>query len=216
MSSEPATASAESAVRPTTLDDGAAPNQLRIFVAEDEAIIRLDIVETLTSMGFDVVGQAARGDEAEAQIRSLVPDVAILDIKMPGRTGIEVARSLTDDLVCAVVILSAFSQRSLVEEAIEAGVLAYLIKPFQRNEVAVQIEVARARYHQMRELAAEVKSLNQRLSDRVLLDRAKGVLIDQHGLGEAEAMRFIQKGAMDRRRAVRDVAAEVLDGSLTP
>ena len=189
---------------------------IRVFVAEDEAIIRLDIVETLSSMGFEVVGQSARGDDAETQIRELVPDVAILDIKMPGRTGIEVARSLTDDLVCAVVILSAFSQRGLVEEAIDAGVLAYLIKPFQRNEISVQIEVARARHQHMKELADEVDSLHQRLSDRVLLDRAKGVLIDNHGLGEAEAMRFVQKRAMDQRRAVRDVASDILDGSLEP
>lgn len=189
---------------------------IRVYVAEDEAIIRLDIVETLGSMGFDVVGQAARGDVAEREIRDLRPDVAILDIKMPGRTGIEVARALTDELVCAVVILSAFSQRGLVDEAIEAGVLAYLIKPFQRNEIAVQIEVARARYKQMKELAGEVEQLERRLSDRVLLDRAKGVLIDQHGMGEAEAMRFVQKRAMDERRAVRDIAAEILDGSLTP
>ena len=189
---------------------------IRVFVAEDEAIIRLDIVETLLSMGFDVVGQAARGDEAEEQIRELAPDVAILDIKMPGKTGIEVAKELTDDLVCAVVVLSAFSQRGLVDEAISAGVLAYLIKPFQRNEIAVQIEVARARHAQMKELSREVDTLSNRLSDRVLLDRAKGVLIDQHGMGEAEAMRFVQKNAMDQRRAVREVAAEVLDGSLTP
>jgi len=189
---------------------------LRVVVAEDEAIIRLDIVETLTAMGFEIVGQAARGDDAEDLIRELKPDVAILDIKMPGRTGIEVARSLTEDLVCAVVILSAFSQRGLVEEAIEAGVLAYLIKPFQRNEMAVQIEVARARHQQMKDLATEVDTLNKRLSDRVLLDRAKGVLIDQHGMGEAEAMRFVQKMAMDQRRSVRDVASEVLDGSLVP
>lgn len=189
---------------------------IRVFVAEDEAIIRLDIVETLSSMGFEVVGQSARGDDAETQIRELVPDVAILDIKMPGRTGIEVARSLTNDLVCAVVILSAFSQRGLVEEAIDAGVLAYLIKPFQRNEISVQIEVARARHQQMKHLADEVNSLHQRLSDRVLLDRAKGVLIDNHGLGEAEAMRFVQKRAMDQRRAVRDVASDILDGSLEP
>lgn len=189
---------------------------VRVFVAEDEAIIRLDIVETLASMGFDVVGQCGRGDEAEALIRELEPDVAILDIKMPGRTGIDVAKALTEDLVCAVVILSAFSQRGLVDEAIEAGVLSYLIKPFQRSELAVQIEVARARHAQMKALAVEVDQLNQRLADRVMLDRAKGILIDQHGLGEADAMRFIQKRAMDQRRAVRDVASEVLDGTLAP
>lgn len=203
----------------STLDTEAeqrASQGIRVFVAEDEAIIRLDIVETLTSMGFDVVGDAARGDEAETAIRELLPDVAILDIQMPGKTGIEVAKGLTEDLVCAVVILSAFSQRGLVDEAIEAGVLAYLIKPFQRNEIAVQIEVARARHAQMLALASEVDSLTRRLSDRVLVDRAKGVLIDEHGLGEAEAMRFLQKRAMDERRAVRDVATEVFEGSLTP
>ena len=189
---------------------------IRVFVAEDEAIIRLDIVETLTVMGFDVVGQAARGDAAEIEIRELVPDVAILDIQMPGRTGIDVAKALTDDLVCAVVILSAFSQSGLVSEAIEAGVQAYLVKPFQRNEIAVQIEVAQARYEQMKDLSAEVTALNRRLADRVLLDRAKGVLIDEHGLGEAEAMRFVQKRAMDERRPVRDVAAEILNGSVAP
>jgi len=202
----------------TTADpaDESTDTPLRVFVAEDEAIIRLDIVETLTSMGLDVVGQAARGDDAEQQIRELVPDVAILDIKMPGKTGIEVARALTDELVCAVVILSAFSQRELVDEAIGAGVLAYLIKPFQRNEITVQIEVARARHQQLKDLAGEVETLNQRLSDRVLLDRAKGVLIDRHGQGEAEAMRFVQKMAMDQRRSVREVASDVLDGSLVP
>jgi len=201
------------------LDDEAqhrAGQGITIYVAEDEAIIRLDIVETLTSMGFEVVGQSARGDEAEGQIRELEPDVAILDIQMPGKTGIEVARGLTEDLVCAVVILSAFSQRGLVDEAIDAGVLSYLIKPFQRTELAVQIEVARARHHQMKSLSGEVAQLNLKLEDRVKLDRAKGVLIDQHGLGEAEAMRFVQKLAMDQRRAVRDVAAEILDGTITP
>lgn len=192
------------------------PAGVRVFVAEDEAIIRLDVIETLTALGFDVVGEAARGDEAEARIRELVPDVALLDIKMPGKTGIEVARSLTEDLVCAVVILSAFSQRELVDEAIDAGVFSYLIKPFQRTEISVQIEVARARHTQMKQLAGEVSTLNQRLSDRVLLDRAKGVLIDAHGMGEAEAMRFVQKRAMDDRRAVRDVANDVLAGALVP
>ena len=189
---------------------------IRVFVAEDEAIIRLDIVETLVAMGFDVVGQASRGDEADTLIRELEPEVALLDIKMPGKTGIEVARGLTEDQVCGVVILSAFSQSGLVTEAVDAGVLAYLIKPFQRNEVAVQIEVARARHRELKGLNDEVGTLTQKLSDRVLLDRAKGVLIDQHGLGEAEAMRFVQKHAMDNRRSVRDVATEVLEGALTP
>lgn len=188
----------------------------RVFVAEDEAIIRLDLVETLEALDFEVVGQCGRGDEAEALIRDLAPDVAILDIKMPGRTGIEVAQALTDDAVCAVVILSAFSQRSLVEDAVGAGVYAYLLKPFQRSELAVQIEVALARFRQLAELSEQLGDLEQRLADRVLLDRAKGVLIDTHGLSEAAAMRFVQKAAMDQRRPVRDVAEEVLEGRLVP
>lgn len=187
-----------------------------VFVAEDEAIIRLDIVETLEALGFQVVGQCGRGDEAEALIRELQPDVAILDIKMPGRTGIEVAQALTDELVCAVVILSAFSQRSLVEDAVAAGVFAYLLKPFQRSELAVQIEVALARYRQLRDKAGEVEELEQRLADRVILDRAKGVLIDKHRLSEADAMRFVQQEAMNQRRPVRDVAAEILNGQIVP
>lgn len=188
----------------------------RVFVAEDEAIIRLDIAETLETLGFDVVGQCGRGDEAEALIRELVPDVAILDIKMPGRTGIEVAESLTKDHVCAVVILSAYSQPSLVEDAVAAGVYAYLVKPFQRSELTAQIEVALARYRQMASLFGDVEDLNQRLADRVILDRAKGVLIDTHGLSEADAMRFVQRAAMNQRRPVRDVANDVLDGTFTP
>ena len=187
-----------------------------VFVAEDEAIIRLDIVETLEALDFTVVGQSGRGDEAESMIRELRPDVAILDVKMPGRTGIEVAETLTKDMVCAVVVLSAFSQKPLVDAAVQAGVFAYLIKPFQRSELAVQIDVALARYRQMSELAGEVSDLEVRLADRVLLDRAKGVLIDQHGMSEADAMRFVQKAAMDERRPQREVAADVIDGSLTP
>lgn len=196
---------------PTNTDD-----PIRVFVAEDEAIIRLDIVETLQALGFEVVGECGRGDEAESLIRELQPDVAILDIKMPGRTGIEVAKAVTEDLVCAVVILSAFSQKSLVGDAVAAGVFAYLLKPFQRSELAVQIEVALARYRELRSKAAEVGDLEQRLADRVIMDRAKGVLIDTHGMSEADAMRFVQKAAMDDRRPVRDVAADVLDGTLLP
>ena len=197
-------------------DGGDATERTTVFVAEDEAIIRLDIVETLEALDFEVVGQCGRGDEAEALIRELAPDVAILDIKMPGRTGIEAAEALTADHVCAVVILSAFSQRSLVEDAVAAGVYAYLLKPFQRSELAVQIEVALARYRQMAELSGQVDDLEQRLADRVVLDRAKGVLIDTHGMSEADAMRFVQKAAMNQRRPVRDVASDVLNGALLP
>lgn len=198
------------------MSDTTAKAPTRVFVAEDEAIIRLDIVETLQALGFEVVGECGRGDEAEALIREIAPDVAILDIKMPGRTGIEVAAALTADLTCAVVILSAFSQQPLVEDAVAAGVYSYLLKPFQRSELAVQIQVAQARYEQMKSLANEVDDLSQRLADRVVLDRAKGVLIDTHGMSEADAMRFLQKAAMDHRQPVREVASGVLAGEITP
>ena len=187
-----------------------------MFIAEDEAIIRLDLRETLETLGFDIVGESGRGDEAEIKIRELVPDVAILDIKMPGLSGLEVARSLSSDLVCAVVVLSAFSLSSLVEEAAEAGVMAYLLKPFQGSELAASIAVARARHRQMAELVAEKELLGQRLADRVVVGRAKGVLVDQQGMSEVDAMRFLQKVAMDGRRPVRDVAADVLSGALAP
>jgi len=195
---------------------GVSSTKIRVVVAEDEAIIRLDLIETLRSLDFDVVGECARGDIAESVIRELQPDIAILDVKMPGRSGIEVANALTADQVCAVVMLSAFSQRSLVEAAVEAGVYAYLIKPFQQSELAVQIEVALARYRETRDLNSEIEDLNRRLEDRVALDRAKGRLIDQHGLSEHDAMRFVQKAAMDQRRSVREVAEEVLAGRLLP
>lgn len=188
---------------------------IEVFVAEDEAIIRLDIVETLKSLGFIVTGEASHGDEVEAQVRDLRPDVALLDVQMPGKSGIEIARTLTEDRVCAVVILSAFSQDSLVQEAIDAGVGAYLLKPFQKTEVAVQIKVALARFADSQTLAGEVTNLQQRLSDRVILDRAKGILIDKHAMGEAQAMKYLQRRAMDERRAVRLVAKDLLDGTIT-
>lgn len=187
---------------------------ISVFVAEDEAIIRLDIVETLKSLGFSVIGEASHGDEVEDQVRELLPDVALLDVQMPGKSGIEIAQTLTRERVCAVVILSAFSQDGLVQEAIDAGVGAYLLKPFQKTEVAVQIRVALARFADSQFLAGEVTTLQQRLSDRVILDRAKGVLIDQYAMGEAEAMKYLQRRAMNERRTVRLVAKDLLDGTI--
>lgn len=186
---------------------------ITVFLAEDEAVIRLDLHETLSDMGYLVVGETGRGDEAEDLIRALKPDLAILDIKMPGRTGVEVAESLSADRVCALVVLSAFSQLSLVEQAAEAGVLAYLLKPFQRSELAVSIGVALARHNEMVAMAGEVDQLERRLADRVLYDRAKGILIDQQGFSEADAMRALQKMAMDQRRPAREVAAEIIESA---
>ncbi len=187
---------------------------VQVVVAEDESIIRLDLCETLTGLGYDVVGEASRGDEAEALIRALEPDLAILDIKMPGRSGIDVARSLASELVCGVLILSAFSQQALVEEAAGAGVLAYLVKPFQHAELSTAIDVAVARHRQMVELSGRIDDLERRLVDRKTVDRAKGKLIGRHNMTEAEAMIFLQRRAMDGRQAMRTVAADILSGDI--
>lgn len=188
----------------------------RIVLAEDEAIIRLDLRETLESMGHEVAGETGRGDEALALIESIGPDIAILDIKMPGRTGLEVARDVTERHLCAVLILTAFSQADLVQEAADAGVLAYLVKPFQRTELLAALEVAYARFEQMQVLANEVSDLSERLETRKLIDRAKGQLMDRHALTESDAFGFIQRTAMSQRTSVREIASSILADELRP
>lgn len=188
----------------------------RIVLAEDEAIIRLDLRETLESMGHEVAGDTGRGDEALDLIEQLKPDVAILDIKMPGRDGLAVARDVTDRHLCAVLVLTAFSQADLVHQAAEAGVLAYLVKPFQSTELHAALEVACARFEQMKEMATEVEDLSERLATRKLLDRAKGVLMDEHGLAEEAAFAFVQRQAMSTRSTMRDVANAILAKELKP
>jgi response regulator NasT len=196
--------------------------QRRVVIAEDEAIIRLDLKEILEAEGYQIVGETARGDEAVELVREHRPDLAILDVKMPGFDGIEAARRIAE-LKVPVLILTAFSQRNLIEEARDAGVAAYLVKPFQRGELVPAIEVALARFEEFRaiedehaRLTDEVASLEDKLETRRAVDRAKGVLMDQHGLGEAEAFTFIQRTAMSRRSRMQAVAKEVIDGSLTP
>jgi AmiR/NasT family two-component response regulator len=188
----------------------------RIVIAEDEAIIRLDLLETLQAEGYDVVGQAADGGEAVRLVRELEPDVAILDIKMPGTDGLTAAREILGERLAAVVVLTAFSQRDLIEQASDAGVLAYIVKPFQRGDLVPAIELAIARFRDLTALADQAAQLSQQLENRKLLDRAKGRLMDGHGLTEQEAFRFLQTTAMTRRTAMRTVAEEVLDGSLHP
>jgi response regulator NasT len=195
----------------------------RVVIAEDEAIIRLDLKEILESEGYEVVGETGRGDEAVELVASQGPDLAILDVKMPGLDGIEAARRITADKKVAVLILTAFSQRNLIEDARDAGVSAYLVKPFQRSELVPAIEVALARFEEFRaieeehgRLSGEVASLEEKLETRQIVDRAKGVLMDEHGLGEAEAFSFIQQTAMARRIRMKDIAQEVLDGKLAP
>lgn len=195
----------------------------RVVIAEDEAIIRLDLKEILEEEGYEVVGAASRGEEALELIRSLKPDLAILDIKMPGKDGIEVASEIATDNICPVIILTAFSQRSFVEQARDAGVLAYLVKPFQASDLVPAIELASARFQERIALENEVSSLSdqadrakKQLETRKLLDRAKGLLMDVHNMSEPDSFGFIQKTAMDSRTQMSDVARRILDGELSP
>ena len=188
----------------------------RVVIAEDEAIIRLDLKETLEEEGYDVVGETGRGDEAIDLVRELEPDLAILDIKMPGLDGLAAARAISSEKKAAVLILTAFSQRDLIEQARDAGALAYLVKPFQKSELIPAVEVALGRFNEMRALADQNLSLAEQLETRKLVDRAKGRLMDNQGLSEADAFRFIQKTAMDTRQTLKAVAQSVIDGELKP
>lgn len=189
---------------------------IRVVIAEDEAIIRLDLKETLEEEGYEVVGETGRGDKAVDLVRELRPDLAILDIKMPGMDGIEAARLITKDRVCGVLVLTAFSQREVIEQARDAGALAYLVKPFQKTDLVPAIEVAIARFKEMQALNGEVDALEEQLETRKAIDRAKGILIDQCSLSEADAYGFIQRGAMNHRSTMKDVADMVIAGELRP
>ena len=188
----------------------------RVVVAEDEAIIRLDLVETLREEGYEVVGETGRGDDALRLVAELEPDLAILDVRMPGLDGIEVAREIMASRSAAVLILTAFGQRELVERAAEAGALAYLVKPWDRSDLVPAIEVALARHRQLVALSDENTDLATQLETRKLVDRAKGRLMDEHGLAEQEAFRFIQTSAMGSRRSMQAVATDVIEGNLAP
>ncbi|MFM7509192.1 MAG: ANTAR domain-containing response regulator [Actinomycetota bacterium] len=188
----------------------------RIVVAEDEAIIRMDLRELLVEEGYEVVGECGRGDEAVALIRSHRPDVALLDIKMPGMDGISAAREVAAEQLTAVVLVTAFSQRELIEEASDAGVHGYVVKPFERHDLVPAIEVALARFRSTQQLAEQVTTVEQRLSARIAVDRAKGVLMDSVGLNEQESFDFIQKTAMSTRRSMADISQDVIDGVLRP
>ncbi|MBA3652655.1 MAG: response regulator [Actinobacteria bacterium] len=189
---------------------------VRVVIAEDEAIIRLDLKEILEEEGYEVVGETGRGDEAVTLVRDEKPDLAILDIRMPGMDGLSAAREITAERGAAVLILTAYSQRNLIEEARDAGALAYLVKPFQRSELIPAIEVALGRHHEMRALESEVSSLEDQLETRRLVDRAKGILMDDHGMKEAEAFSFIQRHAMQARVTMRVMAQQIIDGTVRP
>jgi response regulator NasT len=193
-----------------------APIPVRVILAEDEAIIRLDLKEILEEEGYEVVGETGRGDEAVQLVRDLGPDLAILDIKMPGMDGLSAAREIAGERRAAVLILTAFSQRDLIEQARDSGALAYLVKPFQKSELIPAIEVALGRFSEIRALEHEVASLEDQMETRKVVDRAKGRLMDVHRYSEADAFSFIQKTAMRERVTMKQVAERIIDGSLAP
>ncbi|MGI9643974.1 MAG: ANTAR domain-containing response regulator [Ilumatobacteraceae bacterium] len=189
---------------------------LRVVIAEDEAIIRMDLRETLEEEGYVVVGETGRGDQVIDLVRDLAPDLAILDIKMPGADGLSAARVINDEQLCGVLMLTAFSQRQVVEEARDAGALAFLVKPFQKSDLIPAIEVAMGRFRELQRLSGEVDALGDQLESRKLVDRAKGILMDEQGMNEADAFGFVQSTAMSERTRMRDVAERIIDGSLRP
>jgi AmiR/NasT family two-component response regulator len=182
----------------------------RVIIADDESIIRMDLREMLTNLGYLVVGEAGDGRSGVNLARELRPDVAIFDIKMPGMDGIEAARILTEEKIAPVVLLTAYSQRDLVERAKEAGVVGYITKPMRESDLTPAIEVAMARFSEFRALEEEIGDLKQTLETRKFVDRAKGILMDTQGLTEAEAFRKIQKMSMNKRKPMRDVAEAII------
>jgi response regulator NasT len=189
---------------------------LRVLIAEDEALIRLDLKEMLEEEGYSVVGEAADGQQAIDLAVSLQPDLVILDVKMPVLDGISAAERVAADHIAPVVILTAFSQRELVERARDAGAMAYLVKPFTKADLVPAIEIAVSRFQEVAVLASEVGTLKERLEVRKLLDRAKGKLQTEQGMSEPDAFRWIQKTSMDQRLAMRAVAERILEGSMAP
>ncbi len=189
---------------------------IRVVIAEDEAIIRLDLKETLEEEGYEVVGETGRGDEVMELISLHKPDLAILDIKMPGMDGLQAARLVSEAKLCPVVLVTAFSQREIVEQARDAGALAYIVKPFQKTDLIPAIELAIGRFRELKLLSNEVGALEEQLETRKLLDRAKGILIDQFSFSENDAYLFVQRCAMSERTKMRDVAERIVNGTLVP
>ncbi|MER7500203.1 ANTAR domain-containing response regulator [Nonomuraea pusilla] len=185
--------------------------QRRVVIAEDEALIRLDLKEMLQEDGYVVVGEAGDGEQAIRLAAELKPDLVILDVKMPVLDGISAAERIVADRIAPCLILTAFSQRELVERARDAGAMAYLVKPFTKADLVPAIEMAVSRHEEMVALAAEVSNLSDRLETRKLVERAKGLLMAQHGWTEPQAFRWIQKASMDRRLSMREVAQIVID-----
>ena len=188
----------------------------RVLIAEDEAIIRLDLAEMLREEGYDVVGEAGDGQEAVELAEQLNPDLVIMDVKMPRRDGLDAASEIARKRIAPIVVLTAFSQRDLVERARDAGAMAYLVKPFTISDLIPAIEVALSRFSEIRALEREVETLSDRLETRKLVERAKGLLQANQGMTEPEAFKWIQRAAMDRRTTMKHVAEVVLETLDTP
>ncbi len=195
------------------MSEAPAATATKVVIAEDEAIIRLDLKEMIEEEGLEVVGEAADGDAALRLARERAPDLVIMDIKMPGMDGLTAAERIVEQGLSAVIILTAFSQRELVQRAAQAGAMGYLVKPFQKSDLMPAIEVALARHAELAAVKAESADLAERLATRKLIDRAKGRLIDGQGMSEAAAFRHLQKRAMDERRPMKAVAEDVLTGT---
>ncbi len=183
----------------------------RVLIAEDEALIRLDLVELLTDEGYEVVGQVGDGEAVVEAARELQPDLVVMDVKMPKMDGITAAEIIAEERIAPVVMLTAFSQRDLVKRAREAGAMAYVVKPFDASDVVPAIEIAMARFEEIRAVEAEVQGLEERLESRKIVDQAKGILQENLQLTEQEAFRWVQKTAMDLRKSMREVAEGVIE-----
>ena len=190
---------------------GADAAATRVLIAEDEALIRLDLKEMLEEEGFEVVAEVADGASAVRLTRELTPDLVILDIKMPVMDGLQAAEEIAKDRLAAILILTAFSQRELVEQARRAGAMAYLVKPFQKHDLLPAVEIAAGRFREMSGLESTVDDLQGRLEARKLVERAKGHLQERESLTEGEAFRFIQRQTMERRQTMKQVAQRVIE-----
>ncbi|MDO5726922.1 MAG: response regulator [Bowdeniella nasicola] len=192
-------------------DASATPSGYRVVVAEDEPLIRLDISECLSEAGYEVVGEAANGAEAIELVTDLEPDVVVMDVKMPEMDGITAAEKLMERRACAIVMLTAFSQKDLVKRASDAGAMAYVVKPFNPSDLIPAVEIAVSRFHEIRTLEADIADMAERFETRKRVDRAKGLLMSKMGLTEPESFRWIQKTSMDRRLTMREVADAVIE-----
>jgi len=189
---------------------GQAVEPLKVVIADDESIIRLDLKKMLEAMGHQVVGEAGDGQKALELVRATKPDVVIMDIKMPVMDGLDAAKIISEEKIAPVVLLTAYSQEDLIARAKEAGVFAYLVKPFREESLLPAIEMAISRYLELQELESQVSDLSEKLDTRKIVDRAKGILMDKYGLNEAEAFRRIQQQSMNTRRSMKEIAEAIV------